>query len=317
MKILVTGAAGFVASHLCERLLGLGHQVVGIDSIDPYYSTAFKRHTVAVLEERGIDMRELDLAEGPLEALLEEVEVVFHLAGQPGIAAHVPFANYVRNNVLATHRLLDACLSASHLRAFIFISTSSVYGKFATGDETTAPTPTSNYGVTKLAAEQLVLAHHRELHFPACALRLFSVYGERERPDKLYPRLIKAAAGLERLPLYQGSLDHQRSFTYVGDIVDACTTTLDKWEVAKGEIFNIGNDRTATTREGIRLVEKITGRTIPFDTLPPRSGDQQRTHANIAKAREILGYRPKTSLEKGLTRMVAWHQDQILGKVEY
>jgi len=222
------------------------------------------------------------------------------------------FEDYLRNNIVATHRLVEAVQGRDSLRLFVNISTSSVYGAHATGPEETPPTPTSYYGVSKLAAEQLVMAEQRETGFPACSLRIFSAYGERERPEKLYPRLIQAILADEPFPLHEGSREHERSFTYVGDVIDAMSAVLGDPEVCIGEIVNIGSDIQITTGRGIDIVEEILGKKAAIRGLPPRPGDQLSTHANIEKARTLLGYDPKTTPEEGLRREVEWFKNSPL-----
>lgn len=315
-KCLVTGAAGFIGSHLAERLLMLGHQVVGIDCLTDYYTRAQKMLNMDQVSEKGAAMLPLDLAEDDLDAALDGVDVIYHAAAQPGISASTPFEAYLRNNMVATHRLLDAAKQSASLTGFINISTSSVYGADATSDEETEPKPTSYYGVTKLAAEQLVMAAAREEKFPACSMRLFSVYGPRERPEKLYPRLIGSILNDKSFPLYAGSEAHLRSYTYVGDIVDGLVSLLDKLDDIQGEIFNIGTDVAITTGEGIQIVEEIIGKKAKIDHKPKRPGDQLKTHANIDKARRVLGYDPGTTAQKGLEKEVEWYRDHIHGKIE-
>jgi nucleoside-diphosphate-sugar epimerase len=196
----------------------------------------------------------------------------------------------------------------NNLRLFVNISTSSVYGLDATKDEAAAPLPASHYGVTKLAAEQIVLAESRNRSFNACSLRLYSVYGPRERPDKLYTKLIKAAIGDRPFTLIEGSLQHKRSFTYVGDIVDGISKVINKERTVNNEIFNIGTNVQHTTAEGIEAVEKLTGKRIQFDMLPPRQGDQLSTKAIIDKARKILNYDPQTSLHDGILQQINWFE---------
>ncbi|MCX7047349.1 MAG: NAD-dependent epimerase/dehydratase family protein, partial [Candidatus Sumerlaeota bacterium] len=216
MKILVTGAAGFIGSHLAERLCDLGHEAVGLDCFTPYYARPLKEANAADVRARGAQLLEVDLAEDDLDAACDGAEVIYHFAAQPGISDKTPYESYARNNMTATWRLLEAARKAGGVRCFVNISTSSVYGFHATDSEETAPKPTSFYGVTKLAAEQLALAYHRDKGLPACSLRLFSVYGERERPEKLYPKLIRSILENAPFPLYEGSEKHSRSFTYVG-----------------------------------------------------------------------------------------------------
>lgn len=231
MVILVTGAAGFIGSHLAERLAGMGHQVLGIDCLTDYYSRALKESNLNILERVGVRTLSLDLAQDNLRPALEGVEIVFHAAAQPGISAHVPFETYLRNNLIATQRLLEAIGPSIKLQGFVYVSTSSVYGSDATGCESSEPCPTSHYGVTKLASEQLVLAQAREEGFPGLSLRLFSVYGPRERPEKLYPRLIGAILEGRPFPLYEGSEQHLRSYTFINDIIDGMVAVVDKLEI--------------------------------------------------------------------------------------
>lgn len=316
MKILVTGAAGFIGSHLSERLAALGHDVRGVDCFTDYYARALKELNVNQIAEKGVTFLPLDLAEDDLTPAIEDIEVVYHVAAQPGISAATTFETFVRNNVIATHRLLEASRQSSTFIGFINISTSSVYGADATGGESAEPRPTSYYGVTKLAAEQLVLAFTRDKGFPACSLRLFSVYGPRERPEKLYPRLIGCILEDREFPLYHGSEHHLRSYTYVDDIIDGLVATLHNLDECIGEILNIGSDVAFTTAEGIRIVEDIIGKPAKITIQPTRPGDQLRTHANIDKARRILGYNPTITAREGLEREVEWYKHHIHGKID-
>lgn len=306
MNILVTGAAGFIGSHLAEHLHRGGHSVTGIDCLTDYYDRRLKQRNVADLAAVGVQVHPIDLAEGDIAGLAAEAEVVFHLAAQPGISATTGFADYVRNNVIATQRLIEAVRRGQRIRCFAYASTSSVYGAHATGDEETVPRPTSQYGVTKLAGEQLVLAAGRTLGLPCCSLRLFSVYGPRERPEKLYPRLIRAIHEGAEFPLFEGSEHHLRSYTYVADAVAGLAAVLDRLASINGEIINIGCDTQITTGRGIEIVEQIMGRKAKLRRLPPREGDQLNTHANITKARRLLGYAPTTPAERGLALQVEW-----------
>jgi nucleoside-diphosphate-sugar epimerase len=316
MKILVTGAAGFIGSHLAERLAGLGHEVWGVDCLADYYCVVLKTLNAEQIQAEGVKFLPLDLAIDDLGPAVQDVEFVYHSAAQPGISATTPFDTYLRNNVMATHRLLEAVGRSDALCAFVYVSTSSVYGADATGSESTEPRPTSYYGVTKLAAEQLVLALARDQGFPACSLRLFSVYGPRERPDKLYPLLIDSILRGREFPLYEGSERHLRSFTYIGDVVDGLVAALQRFDVCVGKVLNIGTDVSTTTAEGIRTVEEIVGQRARVVARPRRPGDQLRTQADIAKARRVLGYQPATTLREGLEREVAWYREHVLGRID-
>jgi len=312
MRILITGVAGFIGSHLADRLLGLGHEVVGLDCFTDYYSRWLKDLNADSVRQKGGTVLELDLAQDRLEAALDGVELVYHCAAQPGISHTTPFDDYLRNNIIATRRLARQAMSAPGLKCFVNVSTSSVYGRHAADNEEAAPKPTSHYGVTKLAAEQLVLSYQRESGFPACSLRLFSVYGPRERPEKLYPKLIGCILRDQPFPLYEGSREHSRSFTYVADIVDGFVAVMDNMDACFGEILNIGSDIETTTGRGIDIVEQIIGKKAKIDPHPRRPGDQLRTYANIEKARRVLGYEPTTTPEEGLQAAVDWYREYIL-----
>jgi nucleoside-diphosphate-sugar epimerase len=309
VKVLVTGAAGFIGSHLAERLVTLGHDVTGLDCLTDTYSAALKESNVDSLAAQGIEVLRLDLASDDLERALEGVEVVYHLAAQPGLSATTSFETYQRNNVVATYRLLEAARNSPSLKALLNISTSSVYGSDATGNEESPPRPTSFYGVTKLAGEQLALAYQRSHGVPCSSFRLFSVYGPRERPEKLYPTLIRAILRDKPFPLYEGSEHHVRSYTYVDDIVAGLVAPLKVLDRCVGEIFNLGTTVATTTGEGIRIVEELLGRKARVVRTPRRPGEQDKTHADIAKARRVFGYNPSTSVREGLARTVAWFRN--------
>lgn len=314
MKIFITGIAGAIGSHMAERLLKEGHQVVGVDALTPYYSPEIKKINLSDVETAGAKVFVRDLVTDDISSLLEGVDFIFHFAAQPGISAATSFEEYMRNNLVATEKLLQASRKISGLKGFIHASTSSVYGAFAGGDEEVAPKPTSYYGVTKLAAEQLVLSYTRDKDFPATVLRFFSVYGERERPEKLYHKLIKAVLEEKDFTIYKGAEKHIRSYTYVSDIIDGCMLILNNFEKAKGEIFNLGNDKTMTTGEGIDLIQEIIGKKVKFIELPPRSGDQLETSADISKMQKTFGYNPKVQLKEGLQAEVEWFKKKIWHK---
>ncbi len=317
MNILVTGAAGFIGSQLAERLTNHGHQVIGVDSFSDYYPRALKELNAEEVRGLGVTIHERDLAQDDIGDLIDGVEVVYHLAAQPGISQRVPFEDYLRNNLVATQHLVQALQDKAPLECFVNVCTSSVYGANATEAEDVAPKPTSHYGVTKLAAEQLVLARARDAGFPACSLRIFSVYGERERPEKLYPKLIKAILEDKEFPLHEGSERHSRSFTYISDVLDAFQLVLENFGHCQGEIFNIGSDIEITTGRGIQIVEELLGKKARLITTAPRPGDQLRTHANFDKARLLLGYEPKVAPEEGLRAEVEWYEGKVFGKVVF
>jgi len=313
MKIFVTGAAGFIGSQVAENLAAGGHDVVGVDNFNDYYNQELKRLNAASAQKVGVDIQERDLVEdGSLPA---DTAVVIHFAAQPGISSDVDFETYERNNIQVTENLIEAAANLERSPFFLYISTSSVYGLEATGDETTAPEPASDYGVTKLASEQLILSHQRRGEFSAASLRLFSVFGPRERPEKLFPKLLFAAQTGKDFPLYEGSREHVRSYTYVGDVVEAVSAALDARDVCDGEIINIGNDVTNTTGEAIEAVEAEMDTKINIVLQPARAGDQKKTAANIKKAKDILDWKPATSLVDGVAAHAQWFKENNVAEL--
>ncbi|MEM7331491.1 MAG: NAD-dependent epimerase/dehydratase family protein [Chloroflexota bacterium] len=317
MKIAVTGAAGFIGSHVAEKLSQIGHEVIGIDGMTSYYARSLKEANAEDVQMSGVRFLEMDLLDDRLGDELADVEIIYHLAAQPGISATTPFEDYVRNNLMTTHHLLEICAKLSKFACFVNIATSSVYGRMATEAEDAMPKPTSYYGVTKTAAEQLVMAYHQDKGLPATSLRLYSVIGPRERPEKLYSKLIRCILEERPFPLFEGSRKHSRSFTYVGDIVNGLVSVLPRLDEVNGEIFNIGSDIEHTTGEGIEMIEDILGMSAQFEILPKRAGDQHRTLANIEKAGRLLGYEPQTTLYDALKDQVDWYKSRIHNKVTF
>lgn len=311
MKVLITGAAGFIGSHTAERFASLGHEVRAIDNFSDYYPLELKQLNAAALNQRGVEVTKVDLREDKLEAIVADCDMIVHFAAQPGISASSSFEDYLTNNVIGTQRMLTAIEPLERKPFFINIATSSIYGLHATMTEDQAPLPASWYGVTKLAAEQLVLAYTRRGLLNGCSLRLYSVYGPRERPDKLYTRLIAAGLKDEQFPLYEGSEKHLRSFTYVGDIVDGIVSIIGREDVCNGQIFNLGTEEENTTATGIAVVEELLSKQIQKEIQPPRPGDQARTCANIDKARRLLDYNPTTTLHQGLQHQIDWYRENF------
>ncbi len=309
MRVLVTGAAGFIGSHTAERLKEMGHEVVGVDNFSPYYNVSLKKLNAKELQVKGIELLNIDLCIDELiKKLPLDVDYIFHFAAHPGISKSSTFEEYLVNNIVGTHKLLQFTERNIKTPFFINIATSSIYGLEATYPETEVPKPASYYGVTKLAAEQLVLSKVREKKLQACSLRLYSVYGPRERPDKLYTKLIDCGINNKSFPLFRGSEKHLRSFSYVQDIVDGIVSVIGKENICNGEIINLGTETETTTAEGIATVEDILETKIDMEIKPVREGDQSRTKANINKARKLLNYNPQTTLRKGLEAHVAWYK---------
>lgn len=299
MNILVTGAAGFIGSHLAERLKKLGHDVVGLDQKD--------------LSLQNIPILNLDLAQDDVSSAIPDVDIVFHLAAQSGISQKVSFEAYVRNNIRATYKLLEAVKERKTLKMFVNVASSSVYGAHATGPEETVPAPVSWYGVTKLSAEQLAFAYHRSKKLPVCSMRLFSVYGPRERPEKLSSQYVRAIFDNDyTFTLREGSEYHIRSYTFVDDVVDGLLAVLERVEECNGEIFNLGWSGAITTAHQIELLENASGKRAKVVRVPKLFGDQYETIAVIDKARKILGYNPKINPEEGTKRFVEWYRKVIV-----
>lgn len=308
MNILVTGAAGFIGSHLAERLVQAGHRVRGVDSFSPFYDPRRKRENAQNLTACGVDILEGDLAADDLRPFLEGVDAVFHLAAQPGLSAETEPGTFVRNNVRATQRLVDVCTESPRLRALVYASSSSVYGADATVAEDGPLAPVSAYGRTKLEAERVIQDTAPTADWDACILRLFSVYGPRERPDKLIPTAIQCALSGEPFPLFRGSEHHRRSFTYVGDAVDGLVAALNRFARCAGEIINLGAPTSVSTMEVLDHVADITRQPLCIRRVPARTGDQRQTEACIDKARRLLAVSPSTPLREGIAAEAGWIQ---------
>lgn len=306
-KVLVTGAAGFIGSHLCEKLASFNYEVIGIDNFNDYYSPELKEKNAASLKKIGVKIINVNLIEKSFQnSLGTDFIYIFHCAAQPGIAETSKFETYLNNNVIATNNLIGFAKKQDNLALFVNIGTSSIYGKNVTCNEQESPKPISNYGVTKLAAEQLVLASARDKKIKACSLRLYSVYGSRERPDKLFTKLINCGLNGTTFPLFEGSLEHKRSFTHVSDIIKGIVSCIGKEDCCNTEIINLGINKEYTTKQGFDAVENILQVKIKTKILPPRKGDQSRTLAIIDKAQKLLGYNPTVTLAEGVKEQIEW-----------
>lgn len=315
MKCLVTGAAGFIGSHLMERLLDAGHSVVGIDCFIDYYPRWIKEANLSAIRDRGrFEFVEADLVDIDLNPLLEDVDYVFHQAAQAGVRASWgrDFEVYARNNLMATQALLEAAKNAP-LRAFVFASSSSVYGdaEMHPTPEDAPPRPISPYGVTKLAAEYLCRVYGQHFGVPVTILRYFSVYGPRQRPDMAFHRFIRALLRDEEITIY-GDGEQTRDFTYISDAVEA--TILAMKSDGRGEVFNVGGGSRVSLNEVLRTLESIVGRPARVAYREAQLGDVRHTSADISRARARLGYSPQVRLEEGLRRQVEWMKEFALGE---
>jgi len=309
-RVAVTGAAGFIGSHLCERLLDDGHEVVGLDSFTDYYERTRKEENLKrSLAHPSFEFQELDLVDGAIGKALRGVRVVFHLAGQPGVRPSWGglFDRYVRDNVLATQRLLESLKNVS-IDRLVFASSSSVYGdaeRFPT-KESALPGPVSPYGVTKLAAEHLTLLYWKNFGLPAVSVRYFTVYGPRQRPDMAFARFMRALAAGEPIEVF-GDGEQTREFTYVSDAVEGTMRAASSDVV--GRVFNLGGGSRVTINRVLATLEDLSGVRARRLTLPAAPGDPKHTGASINLARENLGWEPRVSLRDGLAQQWRWFQE--------
>lgn len=305
--VLVTGAAGFIGSHLAERLAEMGHDVVGVDCFTDYYARSLKEANLAGLRDMpNFRLLELDLSEDDLGGLLEGVDAVFHLAAQAGVRGSFGegFERYLRHNLGATQRLLELALRHP-LRAFVYSSSSSVYGnpeRFPMTEQTPLR-PVSPYGMTKLATEELTATYHRCFGLPVVGLRYFTAYGPRQRPDMAFTRFMRAILDDEPLTVL-GDGSQVRDFTYVGDIVEGTIAAAQRGRF--GAIYNIGGGQSVQLNAAIAAIERVAGRPGRVENAPAQRGDAYRTGCDCQLALRELGYAPRTALEDGLTAQLEW-----------
>ncbi len=302
MRALVTGCAGFIGSHLTEALLADGHEVVGVDCFNDNYGRREKRaNLVKAMEWDSFDFVPIDLSRGDLHGLLQESDAVFHLAAEPGVRSSwgARFENYIRNNLTATQHLLEAAVATPE-KPFVYASSSSVYGQAETlpTTEDTLVQPFSPYGVTKLAAEQLIHAYHGNFGVSAVSLRFFTVYGPRQRPDMAFSRFCKAAVTGDQITVF-GDGRQTRDFTYVADIVAACRAAAES-RAAVGNIYNLGGGSRVSVNEAIGLLGEFSGRPLNVRYEVTEHGDVRDTGADTTRARRDLGFDPQTSFADGL-----------------
>jgi UDP-glucuronate 4-epimerase len=304
-RALVTGCAGFIGSHLVERLLADGTTVLGVDSFTNFYAREIKKANLAGFREHpAFELRRLDLSRDRLDGLLNGVDVVYHLSGQPGVRGSfgASFRTYARHNIDATQRLLEQAIE-SPVQSFVYASSSSVYGDdVPTPTPEDAPTtPLSPYGMTKVAAEQLAGVYFRSHGVPVVGLRYFSVYGPRQRPDMAFARFIGQLV-IERPITVYGDGRQVRDFTFVDDIVDA--TLAAGHRGTPGAIYNVGGGHPVELIDAIERLAALLDQPADLQRLPPVPGDVARTAADTSRARDELGFTPQIGLKEGLKRQV-------------
>ncbi|MBA2475910.1 MAG: NAD-dependent epimerase/dehydratase family protein [Actinobacteria bacterium] len=307
MRYVVTGAAGFIGSHLAEGLIDAGHEVVGADCFTDYYDPRLKQESASRL-----DVVRIDLAEEPLDDLLAGADGVFHLAGQPGVRSFGDvFPDYVRRNLVASQRVFEA--AAARGCRVVFSSSSSIYGdaERLPTPETTEPRPLSPYGITKLGCEHLARAYGTSFGLDVVVLRYFTVYGPRQRPDMAFARLVGALAEGRTFELY-GDGSASRGFTYVGDVVTATIAAMERGR--GGATMNVGGGAEATMLEAIALLESISGRRLDLRVGAPAAGDVRRTAADTSLIGAELGWHPAVSLEEGLRAQWEWASSRVAAR---
>jgi nucleoside-diphosphate-sugar epimerase len=310
VRTLVTGVAGFIGSTLAEALLARGDHVLGVDCFTPYYDRNAKDANLATLRQSDrFELIEADLRSDDVESLVDGMDVVFHQAAQPGVRLSWSegFADYVGHNVLATQRLLEAVKATSAAKV-VYASSSSVYGNALSypTTEDDLPRPHSPYGVTKLAAEHLCNLYAANWGVHTVALRYFTVYGPRQRPDMAFHRLLEAALSGRTFPLY-GDGSAIRDFTFVGDAVRANLAAADH-DPPPGTVVNVAGGSSIAMVDLLELAGDIVGGPVAVERLPNQPGDVARTGGTIDRAQRLLGWEPTTDLREGLTAQADWHR---------
>jgi nucleoside-diphosphate-sugar epimerase len=307
-RVLVTGCAGFIGSHLTEALLADGYEVVGLDCFSDNYPAAQKLANLAWARDHdGFELHPVDLATADLAPILDGCDVVFHLSAEPGVRSSWGrrFDRFVHSNVEATQRLLEAVRATSSARV-VYASSSSIYGESERlpTHEDAPPRPLSPYGVTKLAGEQLCRVYHVNHGLETVALRFFTVYGPRQRPDMAFRRFCEAAASGGAIELF-GDGRQSRDFTYVGDVVSAIRAA-GAAEGAGGRAYNVGGGSPISLNGALEQLAAIAGRPLDVSRAERESGDVLHTAADVGRAREELGFAPATSLSAGLRAEYEW-----------
>lgn len=314
MRALVTGCAGFIGSHLTESLLNDDWTVVGVDCFNDNYARPQKlRNLERSMDWAGFEFVPIDLARGDLFGLVEDCDVAFHLAAEPGVRSSwgTRFESYTRNNVTATQHLLEAAKRCPQKR-FVYASSSSIYGdaECLPTPESATPRPFSPYGMTKLAGEHLCRLYHGNFGVDTVALRYFSVYGPRQRPDMAFTRFCRRGIAGEPITVY-GDGSQSRDFTYVGDVVRATRAAAETPAVG-GEVFNVGGGSQVTLRDAIELLEGLLTEPLQVSYEARERGDVRHTSADTSRARGLLGFTPEVRFEDGLARQAEWARSLVV-----
>ena len=308
VKVLVTGAAGFIGSHLCERLLEAGCQVIGIDYMKEPNAWSKRRNVSTAAAHPDYYLIEDDLLRIDLKPILDGVQYIIHLAATPGVRTSwgSNFSDYLDNNILATQRLLEAAKDTI-IKKFVMASTSSVYGHFnGPANEDRKCKPLSPYGATKLAAEHLARIYHKEFGVPVVILRFFTVYGPRQRPDMAFHKFIRNLLTGKKIIVY-GDGGQSRDFTYVSDVVEAIVNSM--YYSRSGEIFNIGGNTRASVNNVLKILEESTSKKARVEYLAAQPGEPRETWADIQAAREKISYSPQIVLRDGLAKEIEFIKD--------
>ncbi|MHC4844058.1 MAG: GDP-mannose 4,6-dehydratase [Planctomycetota bacterium] len=313
MKILITGAAGFIGSHLTERLLNDGHTVVGIDNFDDFYDPNIKRSNIAAsLENKNFKLIEADTRDGEIcdQLITNDIEVIVHLAAKAGVRPSIEQpVLYADVNINGTLVLLEAARK-QNTKKFIFASSSSVYGKnkkipFSENDP--VDHPISPYAATKKACELICHTYHHLYGINITSLRYFTVYGPRQRPDLAIHKFTALIEKGKSIPIY-GNGSMMRDFTYIDDIIDGTVAAIDQCEGY--HLYNLGESRTISVNDLVNELEIVLGKKVQKEFLPSQPGDVDKTCANVTRAINDLGYNPSTDIQTGLKKFVTWFRNK-------
>jgi len=313
MKALVTGAAGFIGSHLCERLLAEGRMVVGIDNFDDFYDPQIKRRNIdSCLKNKNFQLIEADIRDSTSmdKAVANGIEMIVHLAARAGVRPSIDQpVLYADVNVNGTTVLLEAAKKYK-VGKFIFGSSSSVYGnnkKVPFSEDDNVDFPISPYAATKKAGELICHTYHHLYGFDVTCLRYFTVYGPRQRPDLAIHKFAKLIEQGKPIPVY-GDGTAMRDFTYIDDIIDGTVAAINRLTIhdSRFTIYNLGHSHPISVNDLIIEIEKALGKKAVKEYLPPQPGDVERTYADITKAAKDLGYNPSTTIQTGLAKFTTW-----------